>query len=282
VNPTDPSPRGARRRLLPGLAKNEGFLSHPWDEANGVRTSGLVAGRYLRTGHAHDRHSTAYYGVAPSVFRALLERWSKTNPAAPLHKTTLVDIGAGMGRAVLLASELRFCQVLGVESHPTLVRIARRNLTLWRKAGRAKSPARIVAQDAVEFAFPTGPCVAFLFNPFGAVVMRRWLRAITTAFGSRPGELDILYVNNEQEGILEERSNALKRSLDLTLAGRQTSPQRLDSCPNPRPQLVRLFQGQIKRSRPDRLADDRILGNQPDGEYASAPHEDCSIWRLMV
>jgi hypothetical protein len=93
-------------RLLPGLAKKDGFLAHPFDEAHGVRTSGLVAGRYLKSGHAHDRHATAYYGVAPSVFHALLSRWRKTRPTAPIEQTTFVDVGAGMGRAVLLAAEL--------------------------------------------------------------------------------------------------------------------------------------------------------------------------------
>ena len=237
------------RRLLPGLAKKDGFLCHPWDQANGVRTSGLVVGRHLRTGHTHDRHVTAYYGVAPSVFHALLDRWRKLR-SEPLEQTTFVDIGAGMGRAVLLASELPFRRALGVELHPTLVRIARRNLAAWRKAGRARCATHIIVQDAVEFAFPPGPCVAFLFNPFGAVVMRRWLRALTTAFVDSAGELDILYVNNEQESVLEVQ-----------------------------PGFVRLFYGKVKRSRRDAKADFQILANQPEGEYASADYEDCSIWR---
>ena len=266
MNPASSSAKPSRR-LLPGLAKKDGFLPHPWDEAHGVRTSGLVAGRHLRTGQAHDRHITAYYGVAPSVFHALLARWRKTRPSVSLDLTTFIDIGAGMGRAVLLAAELPFRRVIGVELHPTLVRIARRNLTAWRRAGRAHCPARIVTHDAVHFACPPGPCLAFLFNPFGAVVMRRWMRALTAAFADRAGELDILYVNNEQEGVFEQTRNALARRRH----------RRSDQA-----NLVRLFQGPIKRSRPERLADDRILGNQPDGEYASAPHEECSIWRWTI
>ena len=100
--------------------------------------------------------------------------------------------------------------------------------------------------------------------------MRRWLRAITRAFAARPGELDILYVNNEQEGVFEVAPSARQRGRAPIESGAA------------QPKLVRLFLGQIERSRPDRVADDRILANQPDGEYASAPHEDCSIWRWMV
>ena len=65
------------RRLLPGLKVGEGFTRHPFDLEFGVRTSGLVAGRHLKSGHRHDRYATAYYGVAPSVFRALVARWRR-------------------------------------------------------------------------------------------------------------------------------------------------------------------------------------------------------------
>jgi predicted RNA methylase len=228
----------------------EGFTPHPFDLENGVRTSGLVAGRHLKSGHAHDKHATAYYGVAPSVFRRLMERWRRTRPAAEISETTFIDIGAGMGRAVLLAAEMPFRQVIGVELHPALVRVARRNLAVWRKAGRVKSPVKMVVADAVEFAYPAGPTVLFLFNPFGAVVMRRLLKGLAKAFADSAGELDILYVNDEQAWVLEQQKR-----------------------------LARLFSGKVPRSAVDRAADKRILNNQPDGEYASAPYEDCSIWR---
>ena len=107
-------------RLLPGLAVADGFTRHPFDVENGVRTSGLIAGRHLKSGHLHDRHATAYYGVAPSVFQALVRRWRNSHPAAALEEFTLIDIGAGMGRAVLLAAEMPFrhSRRRGTESHP--------------------------------------------------------------------------------------------------------------------------------------------------------------------
>src|SRR5579863_10298253 len=103
-------------------------MDHPFDQVNGVRTSGLVAGRHLKSGHHHDRYSTAYYGVAPSVFTALIRRWARTLSHETIEEFAFIDLGAGMGRAVLLASEMPFREVIGVELNPTLARIARRNL----------------------------------------------------------------------------------------------------------------------------------------------------------
>ena len=242
----------AERRRLPGLKVADGFTRHPFDEEFGVRTSGLVAGRHLKSGHRHDRHATAYYGVAPSVFRALVKRWQRIRPAAAMEEFSFIDLGAGMGRAVLLAAELPFRQVLGVELNPTLARIAQRNLTVWRASGRARAPMRVVCGDAVEFPLPAGPCLAFLFNPFGAPVMRRLLTAWSKVLAGRPAPLDILYVNNEQESVLERQA-----------------------------EFARLFLGQIRRSRADAIADHKIMANQPEGEYASANYEDCSIWRWV-
>ena len=241
-----------KQRLLPGLAVGDGYTRHPFDLRHGTRTSGLVAGRHLKSGHRHDRHATAYYGVAPSVFSALVRRWRRSGPAGRVEEFSFVDVGAGMGRAVLLASELPFKAVVGVELHPVLARIARRNARLWRAAGRAWAPLKIVCRDAVEFAMPAGPCVAFLFNPFGAAVMGRLLMSWRKNFKGREGELDILYVNNEQEGVLESVTG-----------------------------YRRLFLGQVRRSKADAIADHRIMANQPEGEYASANWEDCSIWRFV-
>jgi len=239
----------ATPRPLPWLTVRSGYIRHPFDLEFGVRTSALIAGRDLKSGHSSDRHITAYYAVAPSVFRSLLVRWRRCRPAAPIDEFTFVDLGAGMGRAMLLASEYPFRAVVGVELHPTLARIARRNMARWRASGRARAPMRLVCSDATAFDPPAGPCVAFLFNPFGAPVLRRVLARWTRAFASRDDRLDMLYVNHEQEAVFQQ------------------------------PGFTRLFCGQVRRSQADLIADRRILTSQPGGEYTATIWEDCSIYR---
>ena len=239
-----------KKATLPRLTKREGYTVHPFDLKNGVKTSGIIPGRFLKTGHRHDRHSTAYFGVAPSVFHALLKRWQKSRPCAPIEEFTFIDAGAGMGRALLLASDYPFLKIEGVELNTVLAGIARRNAAKWRAAGPARAPIRITCGDAVDFKFPHGPCLAFLFNPFGASVMRRLLARLLAKFADRPGQLDLLYVNCEQDHVFEGQRG-----------------------------FIRLFLGQVRRSRTDAIADHRIMANQPDGEYAASNYEECSIWR---
>jgi SAM-dependent methyltransferase len=242
---TKPTPR-----LLPGLSVKDGLIRHPFDLEFGVRTSGLVAGRHLGAGHRHDRHITAYYAVAPSLFRAMIVRWRRCRPLAPIDDYTFIDFGAGMGRAVLLAAEYPFKAAIGVELHGTLARIGRRNFAEWRGTGRAVAPMRMVCRDAAEFALPAGPCVAFLFNPFGGPVMRRLLRAWKSQIAEGAGPLDVLYMNDEQKNVLRRE-----------------------------PGLERLFHGQVRRAHADAVTDRKILRSQPGREYAAPGWEDCSIYR---
>ena len=234
------------------MSADEGFTRHPFDLENGVQTSGLIPGRFLKTGHSHDRHSTAYFGVAPSVFHGLVKRWQRTRPIAPIEQFTFLDLGAGMGRAMLLASEYPFRRITGIELNPSLARIGRHNLRIWRRNRTVQTPMRLISGDALSARIPRGPCLVFLFNPFGESVMRRLVKRVATDFAHRPRQLDLLYVNNEQDRAIGLQSG-----------------------------FARLFFGQICRSRADAISDHRIMANQPDGEYEATNTEDCSIWRYV-
>jgi len=176
---------------------------HPFDVQHGTETSGLIGGSDLETGHAHDVYNTAYYGMSPSRFRGAMERWTALPPTAPLESYTFVDLGCGKGRAVLMATQFSFREVVGVELHPELARLAEENLQAWQGKGKSVSPARIVYGDATEFEFPEGPCLLYLFNPFGRPVMERLLERIPMRFQDRTDLLDVVYFNPEAADVFQ-------------------------------------------------------------------------------
>ncbi len=179
---------------------------HPFDLEHGVETSGLIGGADLTTGHAHDRYNTAYYGMSPSRFRGAMERWKALPPQAPAARYTFLDLGCGKGRAVLMASQLMFREVVGVELHPELARMAEENVRLWEAAGKGVTPVRIVCRDATEAALPEGPCLLYLFNPFALPVMEHLVRHIADRFTDRCGLLDVVYFNPEAAEAFEEHA----------------------------------------------------------------------------
>jgi SAM-dependent methyltransferase len=189
-----------RRRQAPVESKPQ---QHPFDQQYGVETSGLIGGGELRSGHSNDVFNTAYYAMAPSRFRWVMEQWIADETHAAIENYSFVDLGCGKGRAVLMASEFGFRQVVGVELHAALARIAEANVAVWTAARRAVSPVRIVYNEATEFAFPDGACLLYLFNPFAAPVIKRLIERIEVDFAGRPGMLDLIYFNPEAGELLD-------------------------------------------------------------------------------
>ena len=171
---------------------------HPFDVRHGTDTSGLIGGADLPTGHANDVYNTAYYGMSPSRFAGAMELWRGTlEGGAEPREYAFVDLGCGKGRAVMLATEMPFREVVGVELHPGLAATAERNLRGWEAAGRVVTKGRIVQGDATEFAFPEGRCLLYVFNPFARPVMEAVVRGLAASFRDRQGELDVVYFNPE-------------------------------------------------------------------------------------
>lgn len=186
--------KGIGRRLQP----QPELPPHPFDPEHGTDTGGLIAGGELAAGHPSDRFIEGYAAVPPSRFRSILARLQLSEPPHPLGEYTFVDLGCGKGRALLLASELHFREVVGVELNPSLAAIARSNVTRWIGAGNAGCPIRVEQGDAIEFTWPENPVVLFLFNPFGAELMNRLADKLVALFGDRPDDLEVLYYKPEQ------------------------------------------------------------------------------------
>jgi SAM-dependent methyltransferase len=199
--------RAAVRKLTRQHEAPEQVIVHPFDRRYGVDTSGFVTAVHLTTGHAHDLLGTGYCGVAPSRFRAILDRWLQTPPELPIAEYTFVDIGCGKGRALMLAAEHPFREILGVELNPGLAETAQTNLELWRATQRPSMPIRALCQDATEFDIPSGPCLLFLYNPFAEPVLRKFLDHIERTFSTLPRALDLLYCNNPNERALSTHSS---------------------------------------------------------------------------
>ena len=248
-------PKAAGNRLMARRKMVEPVV-HPFDEMHGVETGGLIQAGELVTGHSSDAFVTAYYGVAPSIVRNLVELWQATAPSHPMERYTFVDIGAGKGRAILVASELPFRQVIGVELNPTMADIAQRNVDHWAESRRhdptaaRHAPLRLVEQDALEFDFPKTPCVAFLFHPFEAPLMKKLLLRMEQQFAKRPGDLDVLYVNAECAAVFDAN-----------------------------PAFRKLWFGTVKMSPEDHAADKATIAQQT--AYGSTGDEECGIYRFV-
>ena len=136
-----------------------------------------------------------------------------------------------------------------MELNPGLAQIARANADRFARRAAALAPVRVLEADALELPLPQGPTLAFLFHPFEAPMLRRFLARAAAEFEGRPGEFDLLYVNAEHGAVFERT-----------------------------PGFERVWNGMVPMSGEDHLAD--LLEIAEQTEYGSTGDELCMIYRF--
>ncbi len=177
---------------------------HPFDVQHGTDTGGYIAGHDLGMGHAHDRFITGYAGISPSIFVAAMEMWASSGIARPVSDYTFIDAGCGKGRAVMLASQFGFREVVGVELNRELANVAEANVAIWTAAGKALCPIRIVCGDVLDFPLPQRPLLVYLYNPFGEPVVRALAELLKQRHSEYPEGVEVVYQKAEHAEVFEQ------------------------------------------------------------------------------
>jgi len=164
-------------------------LRHPFDRQYRVDTSGFVQAELLESSPHESGKIGIYAGSQPSIIRTAL------NALPPLTGYAFVDLGCGKGRPLMVASEFPFRSLSGVELTPSLVAQARKNAAIIARRFSHRTPITIEQQDASLFQVPAGNAVIFLYNPFGATVVRKVVARIEEAIARDEGTKFIVYYN---------------------------------------------------------------------------------------
>jgi predicted RNA methylase len=165
-----------------------GGQPHPFDEEFGVDTAGFVSWREMQTGGSNDPYISGYLGIAPSVGRrvcAMVE-----NPS----EFVFIDIGSGKGRMLILASEVSFKRVIGVEIGAELAEAGRRNAEIIRSKFPGRPAIESLHADAALYEFPLEPLVVFMNQPFEVPVMRKLLANLESTISVAPRPVIVIYL----------------------------------------------------------------------------------------
>ena len=119
-----------------------------------------------------------------------------------LSRATFVDLGSGMGRALMEAARFPFRQIVGVEISPALHAIATENFARLERASFACRDVRLVRADAALFSLPRGALVVYLYNPFSGVLFGQVLARLK----QRAGAVAIVYHTPVERAMIEADS----------------------------------------------------------------------------
>ncbi len=131
---------------------------------------------------------------------------------------TLVDLGSGKGKAVMVAANFPFQSVVGIEYSRLLNRVARANLENPNRPFTRSRSVHIVHADAVHFPPPEGPLVVLLCDPFRGPVLRDMLQHLKSDIEENPRPLKLIYMNPEEPDLI---SSALGFWPSMQLVRRQ-------------------------------------------------------------
>lgn len=177
------------RYLLIWLLSYKPFADRSFDKRHRTDTDGMVPTRDLDINDAATKwQSNLYLGSPARVTRRII---------AGLHieprEFTFVDYGSGKGRALFVAAEQPFRQVIGVEISAALHAVATRNLEHYTGSADV-SRIRLWCGNALDFELPEGNLVLHMYHPVGPDVLRQLLTVICTQAGPEPRRILIPYL----------------------------------------------------------------------------------------
>jgi SAM-dependent methyltransferase len=198
-------------RQLPERLRPDPFdVEHGTDTRQIVRLEALgsVTEEQARLGHR-------YQASTPERAISALER-------LPIRhdEFTLVDVGSGKGRVVLIAAELPFRRIIGVEFASELHDIAVSNV---RRARPDDPRVELVCQDVTGYELPDEPLVLYFYGPFLAPIMRIVMDRVTDSLrvSPRPAYLVLFTTPDLQR---EAEMVGFERLDESVFAWRQAGP----------------------------------------------------------
>ena len=165
-----------------------------------------------------------------------------------------MDVGCGKGRPLLIASELPFVRVIGIELSPSLARMARANAALVRSRDAARSPIEIRVGDATLADAPGDRVVYFLYHPFGQSLVETFVRNLERQCADLACHAFVVYYNPVHGDVVDRSPRLTRWSADAwpygadeigfgpdladTVVVWQTVPERYPAKPGARREIV--------------------------------------------
>lgn len=164
--------------------------SRAFDERSGTDTYTRAHIEEFEVGRGLEKSFAGWkYGpVNPDFFREIMARLD-----LPPNRYTFLDVGAGKGLAILLASEWRFKRLLAVEFAAELVAIGKQNVIRYQEAHSRTIQVDWECQDFMLFPLPDEPTLLFLNNPFPTYIARRALEHIEAWLAAQPRDAILVY-----------------------------------------------------------------------------------------
>lgn len=177
-----------------------------FDERYGVDTDGAVGGKGdsrsrtflsdLEIPSANWIFGVDYSPIPPEQFKRIF-----ASLRLNLQEYVFIDFGSGKGRALLLASDLPFKKIIGVEFSPELHAVAQSNIKKYSSPTQLCNSLESINMDITDYQLPLEPCILYFLDPCRATIYPRILENIRKSWKAFPRNIVIVYVAPRSEAV---------------------------------------------------------------------------------
>lgn len=173
----------------------------------GIQTFGALAPDELSIEAESKLGGHLYQPSSSIIFERALSKLS-----FDFSDKTLLDIGSGKGRVLVLAAEAGFKKVIGIEYAAELNDIAHTNIE--RVRDRFPNTEFVLQEgDALSFDIPEEVDVIYLFNPFDEETVSRLMSRVKPSF-DRKKPICLIYVHPVHSSVLRNSLGKPFASID--------------------------------------------------------------------
>ena len=144
--------------------------------------------------HQNHHYQGASYFILFSIFNRLPEE---------TKQFTLIDYGCGKGRALFVAEQCGFTNLIGVDIAKELIDDANENKLIYHKKNK-KSELTFLFSDATKYQIPNTATVFYFFNPFGEDIMQQVINNIKRSVKQHPRKIYCIYLNPKYQTVFEK------------------------------------------------------------------------------
>lgn len=169
-----------------------------YEKKLGIKTHSIVnLGNLTLAGENTDQNHH-YQGASYYILFSIFNELPKETKNLPL-----IDYGCGKGRALFVAEQCGFTNLIGVDIAKELIDNANENKAIYKKSN-PKSNIEFLFEDATKYKIPENAQVFYFFNPFGDEIMQKVIDNIKESVKVNPRKIYCIYLNPKYKAVFEK------------------------------------------------------------------------------
>ena len=176
------------------------LLSHEgkFEKQLGINTHSIVNLDKLTLAGEDSDQNHHYQGASYYILFSIFN-----NLPAGIKNFPFIDYGCGKGRALFVAEQCGFTNLIGIDIALELIEDANKNKEVYKKLN-PESRIHFTFSDATVYEIPSNASVFYFFNPFGPDVLKKVIVNIMESVRLYPRIIYCIYLNPKFKDVFEK------------------------------------------------------------------------------